>query len=78
MPRRDDDWIDEDEYPNERDMRDFGDDGRADYDPLTIGYIKGVNTGIKSWSRRRIIIAVCALILLIILLVPIIAQLTNR
>jgi hypothetical protein len=74
MSRRDD-WIDEDEYPDERDRRDFSDDGRADYDPLTIGTIKGVNTGMKSWSRRRIIIAVCALILLIVLLVPIIYDL---
>lgn len=72
---RSEDWIDEDEYPDDRDVRDFGDDGRVDDDPLTIGYIKGINTGIKSWSRRRIIIAICALILLIVLLVPIINDL---
>lgn len=72
---RGEDWIDEDEYPDERDVRDFGDDGRADYDPITIGHIKGVNTGSKSWSRRRIIIAACALILLIVLLLPILNDL---
>jgi hypothetical protein len=74
MSRRED-WIDEDEFPDDRDVRDFGDDGRAEYDLLTIGTIKGVNTGIKSWSRRRIIIAACALILLIVLLLPILNDL---
>ncbi len=77
MPRRDD-WIDDDEYPDARDMRDLGDDSPTDYDPLTVGRIEGVNTGLKGLSRSRIILIVCALILLIVLLVPVITQIVNR
>lgn len=77
MPRRDD-WIDDDEYPDARDTRDMGDDSPTDYDPLTVGRIEGVNTGLKGLSRSRIILIVCALILLIVLLVPVITQIVNR
>jgi len=77
MPQRDD-WIDDDEYPDERDVRDLGDDSPADFDPLTVGRVEGVNTGLKGLSRNRIILIACALILLIILLVPVITQIAGR
>jgi hypothetical protein len=72
MPRRDD-WIDDDEYPDERDMRDLGDDAPYDDDPLTIGRVKGINDG--RWTRSRIILVVCALILLVVLAIPILIRL---
>ena len=72
MPRRDD-WIDDDEYPDERDMRDLGDDAPYDDDPLTIGRVKGVNEG--RWSRGRIILVVCALILLAVLVGAVLGRL---
>ena len=37
--KRRDDWLDENEYPDERDIDDLGDDSPADYDPLTIGRV---------------------------------------
>ncbi|MCL4251907.1 MAG: hypothetical protein KJ065_27395 [Anaerolineae bacterium] len=77
MPRRDD-WIDDDEYPDARDMHDLGDDSPTDYDPLIVGRIEGVNTGLNGLSRSRIILIAFALILLIMLLVPVITQIVNR
>lgn len=68
MSRRDD-WIADDEYPDERDMRDLGEEAPYDDDPLTIGRIKGVND--HRLSRNRIIVVVCALILLAVLAIPV-------
>lgn len=56
------DWLDEDEYPDDRDVDEFGDDSPIDYDRMTIGKVRGVNT--QFWTRSRIIFAVVAVILL--------------
>ncbi|MBZ0289336.1 MAG: hypothetical protein K8I30_17075 [Anaerolineae bacterium] len=40
MTRRNrDGWLDDDEYPDDRDVDDFGDESPGDYDPLTIGRV---------------------------------------
>ena len=36
---RDDDWINDEEYPDDKDIEAFGDDSPPDDDPLTIGYV---------------------------------------
>ncbi len=62
MPRRDD-WLDEDEYPSEKDMDDLGDDSPFDHDRLSIGRVRGVNDSF--WTCERIGLGLGALILLI-------------
>lgn len=61
--RRDDDWLDADEYPDERDIRALGDESPYDDDPLTIGYVPGVRQ--PFWTRRRIIVGVIALLIVL-------------
>lgn len=73
---RHDDWIDDDEYPDERDMRALGDRSPYDDDPLTIGYIPGRQTPV--WTRRRIIIAVVAGLILLSLVLVELLPLLNR
>ncbi|HEX2621067.1 MAG TPA: hypothetical protein VHL11_12990 [Phototrophicaceae bacterium] len=68
MPTRRDDWIDEDEYPDDRDLETFGDDSPGDYDPLTIGYTGG-RQGIF-WTPTRIILSVIAALVIAALLLP--------
>jgi hypothetical protein len=65
---RSDDWIDEDEYPDDRDVDDLGDDSPRDYNPLTIGYLEKYRP--RFWTRGRIIIAAIALLVLAALLLP--------
>ena len=71
MSYRRDDWIDEDEYPDDRDVEQLGDDAPADYDPRTIGY---VGERPPFWTGARIvllIIVVCiVLAMLLIELAP--------
>ncbi len=62
------DWIDDDEYPDDKDIEAFGDDSPPDYDPLTIGYI-GEQRG-EFWTTRRIVLLVVVLILLVAWLLP--------
>ncbi len=61
--KRRDDWLDEDEYPEERDVDDFGDDSPLDYDPLSIGHVGNVRT--PFWTRERILLAVVLIVLLL-------------
>ena len=63
---RDDDWLDDDEYPSDSDVERFGEDSPLDYDPLSIGYY-----GERSsfWTRARIIVAVIAALLLVVLFI---------
>lgn len=37
--RQDDVWLEDKDYPDEKDIEEFGYDSPPDYDPLTIGYI---------------------------------------
>jgi hypothetical protein len=67
MKRRDD-WIDDDEYPSERDVDDFGDDSPPDDHPLTIGYMGSARQ--QFWTSARIIIALIIALILAALLVP--------
>ncbi len=70
MSRRDD-WIDDDEYPSDRDIERFGDDSPFDDDELTLGRVrrrasyKPVTPG---WDRRRVIFTVIVVLLVLSLL----------
>ena len=64
MSYRRDDWIDEDEYPDDRDIADLGDDAPADYDPRTIGY---VGNRPSFWSPARIVLLIVVLVIMLIM-----------
>jgi len=65
--KRRDNWIDDDEYPDDRDIEKFGEDSPFDNDPLSIGRIR--NFRYPFWTRRRIIVAVVIAILLFSVLI---------
>lgn len=67
MTKRLDNWIDEDEYPDDRDVDDFGDDSPVDYDPRTIGYL---GDRPSFWTRRRILLLIVVALILLALLLP--------
>ena len=73
--KRLDDWIDEDEYPDDRDVENFGDESPTDYDPRTIGYIGKRRQGL--WTPRRIILLVVGLLIVAALVLPLISSLTR-
>jgi hypothetical protein len=54
-------WLDENEYPDDRDIDDLGDDSPGDFDPLTIGYVPTIR--VPFWTRTRIFIAVFLLLI---------------
>ena len=72
MTKRLDDWIDEDEYPDDRDVEDFGDNSPFDYDPRTIGY---VGDRPPFWTRGRIVLLIVVLLIVAALLLPSVATL---
>lgn len=63
--RRRDDWIDDDDYPTDDDVAEFGYDSPSDDHPLTIGY---VGKRPPFWTRGRIVLLVVVLVLLASLL----------
>lgn len=63
MPRRRDDWLDDDEYPDDRDVDELGDDSPYDDDPLTIGRVRGITP--PFWTQTRIAAAIILAILVI-------------
>lgn len=67
-PNRSDDWIDEDEYPDDRDVAEFGDDSPSDNDPRTIGRVPGIPS--RVWTPGRVLLAVIALLIVAALLLP--------
>ncbi len=67
-PNRLDDWIDEDEYPDDRDVAAFGDDSPSDYDARTIGRVPGVRS--RFWTPGRIALLIIVLLLVAALLLP--------
>jgi len=71
-----DDWIRDDEYPDEADMETFGDDSPPDDDPLTIGYVGDLNR--NPWTERRIFLLVLSAFLLLVLLLPLLQQFLAR
>jgi hypothetical protein len=60
--KRREDWIDDDEYPDVRDMERFGEDSALDNDPLSIGRVP--NFRYAFWTRGRIVAAIVIAILL--------------
>ena len=69
------DWLDPDEYPNDKDIDDFGDDSPIDYDPLTIGYVGDSRPSF--WTTRRIVALVIVLIMVGALLLPLLWQILS-
>ncbi|MCA0454632.1 MAG: hypothetical protein LCI00_11735 [Chloroflexi bacterium] len=63
MSKRRGDWIDEDEYPDERDMDDFGDASPVDYDRSTLGKVGNMRQ--PYWTKMRILIVLLAGLVLI-------------
>jgi hypothetical protein len=83
MTNRRDDWIDDDEYPSDRDVDAFGDDAPFDDDPLTIGKVRTRKriSGYRQsgyWTTNRIVVAVIAAILLLVFLLGELAPLLGR
>jgi len=74
--RRRDDWIDDDEYPDDKDIDDFGEDSPIDYDRRTMGRVGKLRD--PFWTRNRIILALIALILLLSFALAEILPLLNR
>ncbi|MDQ7027643.1 MAG: hypothetical protein Q9P44_19030 [Anaerolineae bacterium] len=63
-----DDWIDDDEYPDDEDIEAFGYDSPPDNDPLTIGYVDDSRPAF--WTTRRIVLLIVILIIFGALLFP--------
>ncbi len=72
MPQRAE-WLDDDEYPSEDDMEEFGDYSPRDDHPLTIGNL-GYNQP-PTWTPRRLLLAAIALLIVAAMLLPVIAPL---
>ena len=70
---RRDDWIDDDEYPDDDDVEAFGEDSPPDNDPLTIGYVGRSRPSF--WTQGRIILLIVSLVLITALLLPLLLQL---
>lgn len=62
MSKRLDDWIDDDEYPDDKDVEDFGDESPVDYDRRTIGKVRNIRE--PFWTRTRILVVILLAILL--------------
>lgn len=60
--RDEDVWFNENEYPDEEDIAEFGDDAPVDYDPLTIGYLGDARP--RFWTTGRIGLLIVVLLLL--------------
>jgi hypothetical protein len=68
-PSRRDDWIDDDEYPDEKDIADLGDESPYDNDPSTIGWVKGYHQQ-RFWTPARIALAVIVVLIVASLVLP--------
>ena len=62
MSKRSADWIDEDEYPDDRDVEDFGESSPVDYDRRTLGRVGNMRQ--PFWTRTRIFIVIILTILI--------------
>jgi len=63
MSKRRADWIDEDEYPDDRDVEDFGEESPVDYDRRTMGRVGSMRQ--PFWTRTRIFIVILLAILIL-------------
>lgn len=61
-------WLNENEYPDEKDIEEFGDDSPVDYDPLTIGYIGDSRPSF--WTAKRVVTLLVATLLIGALVLP--------
>jgi hypothetical protein len=68
MPKRNDFFLDEDEYPDDKDIDEFGDDAPPDFEPITIGYVGDYRP--KFWTGRRIVLLIVALVIIAALVLP--------
>jgi hypothetical protein len=69
----DDDWINDEEYPDDKDIEAFGDDSPPDDDPLTIGYVGDLRPSF--WTTRRFVLLVVVLVIFSALLLPLLLRL---
>jgi hypothetical protein len=58
-------WLDENDYPDEKDMDEFGDDVPPDFEPQTIGFVG--NWRPRFWTPRRLVILIVGGILISLL-----------
>lgn len=65
--RRRDNWIDDDEYPDDDDVEEFGETSPPDFDPLTVGF---VGNRPSFWSSKRLALLVIVIIVLAAVLLP--------
>ena len=68
--RDEDVWFNENEYPDDEDIAEFGDDAPMDYDPLTIGYLGDARP--RFWTAGRIALLIVVLFLLSALLLSLV------
>ncbi len=70
MPTRNrrDDWLNQDEYPDDRDIDDLGDDSPYDNDPPSIGRVPGLHP--PFWTRTRILVALLLGLMLLVFILP--------
>ena len=76
MSKRRADWIDEDEYPDDRDVEDFGEESPVDYDRRTMGRVGNLRQ--PFWTRTRIFIVVILAILILSFIFAEVAPLLRR
>lgn len=76
MSKRRDNWLDEDEYPDERDTAALGEDSPTDYDRSTVGRVGGMRQ--PYWTKTRIFLAAAAALILFSLLLAEIGPLLSR
>lgn len=72
---RRDDWIDDDEYPDDDDIEAFGEDSPSDNHPLTIGYVGSSLP--PFWTIGRVVLLIVGLLLISALLLPLLSQLLS-
>jgi hypothetical protein len=67
-PTRRDNWIDDDEYPDDDDVGEFGENSPYDYDPQSIGTVE--NRRPRFWTTGRLILLVIVVVVVASLLLP--------
>lgn len=63
-----DDWLTENDYPDDDDIEAFGYDSEPDYSPLTIGYIGDERPSF--WTANRVALVIGIGVLVVALLLP--------
>ncbi len=76
MSKRSDDWLDEEEYPDDRDVEDFGDESAVDYDRRTVGRVGNIRQ--PYWSKTRLLIVLVIALILFSLIIAELMPLLQR